>query len=155
MFLCPVGAGTAGSIIASRLTEDPQVSVLLLEAGSDNADWPDTDIPAIALSFCSSPLTWDDYTVPQRNACLGMNNNVSTHVISPYGSVFFHRTYKKDNLQQSTTSIPFYCKVASIRNNVLPILDASNCKMMVGVLWIWGDQPPRDWLAGYVCVNQA
>ncbi|MHA6792069.1 GMC family oxidoreductase [Pseudonocardia bannensis] len=60
-----VGAGSAGCVLASRLTEDPTVSVLLLEAGGrDDAD--EIRIPAAFSSLFKTKWDWDYRTTEQK-----------------------------------------------------------------------------------------
>ena len=53
------GGGSAGCVVASRLSEDPNCSVLLLEAGPSDLDWPDTEIPAMCGSLQRTEIDWD------------------------------------------------------------------------------------------------
>ncbi|GLH01009.1 Glucose dehydrogenase [acceptor] [Gryllus bimaculatus] len=67
-----VGAGTAGCVVTSRLTEVPNWKVLLLEAGSEENFVMDIPIVANFLQF--SNANWDYRTVPSNTSCLGMEN---------------------------------------------------------------------------------
>src|SRR5256885_4409562 len=64
-----VGAGSAGCVLAARLSEDPDVSVLLIESGP-----PDTldniHIPLGCLSLGQSLVDWD-YSTGQEPHCDG------------------------------------------------------------------------------------
>ena len=60
-----VGAGTAGCVLASRLTEDPAVSVLLLEAGPPVRRKLEVRIPAAFSRLYRSEVDWGLSTVPQ------------------------------------------------------------------------------------------
>ncbi|MCO5602790.1 hypothetical protein L7F22_056928 [Adiantum nelumboides] len=60
-----VGAGTAGSVLASRLSEDPQKSVLVLEAGKDCTGILETKIPLTFSKLFHGEHDWDYYTTPQ------------------------------------------------------------------------------------------
>ena len=67
-----IGAGSAGSVIASRLSEDPDKTVLLLEAGGDGM--LATEVPAFAGLVINSGGDWKYKTEPDGNSCLGLIN---------------------------------------------------------------------------------
>ena len=62
-----IGAGSAGCVLAARLTEDPALRVLLIEAGPISAS-PLLDDPKNWLKLSTSDLVWPDTGTPQPHA---------------------------------------------------------------------------------------
>jgi choline dehydrogenase len=60
------GGGTAGLVLAARLTESPDVSVGVLEAGEYKKDDPQVDTPAaFPTMFGDDNYDWKFRTAPQ------------------------------------------------------------------------------------------
>ncbi|WP_052700144.1 GMC family oxidoreductase [Methylocucumis oryzae] len=64
-----VGAGSAGCVLANRLSADKNCRVLLLEAGSDDGD-PMIQTPGLFPQLQDSAYDWGDRSMPQS----GMND---------------------------------------------------------------------------------
>lgn len=64
-----VGAGSTGSVVASRLSEVPEWKVLLLESGG--GETPASQIPALSGLLLNTPQTWGFTTEPEETWCKG------------------------------------------------------------------------------------
>ena len=61
-----VGGGTAGCLLAARLSEDPSVQVLLLEAGRSAIGEIGVCCPALSGSIWDTDHEWAFETIPQE-----------------------------------------------------------------------------------------
>ncbi|KAM0142070.1 hypothetical protein ACHAPC_006030 [Botrytis cinerea] len=60
-----VGHGTAGCVLANRLSENGRYRILLVESGEDLTSDPRTNIPSLGLLFMATDVNWGFSTVPQ------------------------------------------------------------------------------------------
>ncbi|XP_077557581.1 glucose dehydrogenase [FAD, quinone]-like [Haemaphysalis longicornis] len=67
-----VGGGSAGCVLANRLSADPKKSVLLLEAGGMEDAL--LQVPLVAPALIGGQYDWQYRPEPQKNACLSMVN---------------------------------------------------------------------------------
>lgn len=64
-----VGGGTAGLTLAARLTEDPAITVLVVEAGVHHGPTPEIDVPGYMGRTMTNPkFDWTFFSVPQKRA---------------------------------------------------------------------------------------
>jgi glucose dehydrogenase (acceptor) len=67
-----VGAGSAGSTVAARLSEDPHITVLLIEAGGSETVMSNT--PGLSDSLLNTLMDWRFVSTPQNMSCFGMKD---------------------------------------------------------------------------------
>lgn len=78
-----VGAGSAGCVLANRLSENPNVSVLLIEAGGMDS-WNQIHVPLAFSALQNTDIDWKYRTVPQQHSSFGLQERRS---VWPSGKV--------------------------------------------------------------------
>ena len=84
-----VGAGTAGSVVAARLSEDRNTTVLVLEAGGDGSDiifGVLSSVPLLYGLLQNTSYDWKYYTEPQMHSAFASLSGDNRH-FWPLGKV--------------------------------------------------------------------
>ncbi|KAB7503437.1 Glucose dehydrogenase [FAD, quinone] [Armadillidium nasatum] len=128
-----VGAGSGGAVVASRLSENPDFSVLLLEAGGKASKI--SDIPFYGGVLQLSESDWNYTSEPNSEFCLGMKNRACPYArgrvlggSSVLNHMFYARGTKEDFDEWAALGnygwsfddvLPYYKKSEDNRNYLL------------------------------------
>ncbi|KAI1301452.1 Glucose dehydrogenase -like protein [Halotydeus destructor] len=115
-----VGGGSAGSVMAARLSENPEISVLLLEAGGSESVL--SEVPSAAIYVQGTPIDWQYYTEPQKVSCFGFKGQKSR--------------WPRGKLLGGSSGINFMLYVRGNKN------DYDNFERMGATGWSYGDIYP-------------
>ncbi|KAJ4430793.1 hypothetical protein ANN_19384 [Periplaneta americana] len=109
-----VGAGSAGCVLANRLSEVADYSVLLIEAGGEEPY--ETNVPAFVFNLFGSAIDWNYTAEPQIRACggqrcpfargktLGGTSSINSLVYNR-GNPLDYDAWEKQGPQQQTTAL--------------------------------------------------
>lgn len=79
-----VGGGTAGLVVAARLTEDPNVKVLVIEAGAHHKDDPLVNIPGMMTElYGKEKYDWMFMSKSQVSqlGCVRFASSCGSHIV--------------------------------------------------------------------------
>ncbi|PVH94397.1 GMC oxidoreductase [Periconia macrospinosa] len=92
-----VGGGTAGLVLANRLSEDKNITIVVLEAGTDATADPRSVVPAGWANALGSDLDWNFATAPQtslngrrighhQGKALGGSSSINVQALVPFSA---------------------------------------------------------------------
>jgi choline dehydrogenase len=131
-----VGAGSAGSVVANRLTENPNVKVLAIEAGG--TEIPDNVYnPSVWYTLLGSPIDWGYTSVPQpglggrvtyepRGKLIGGSSNLYIMMhIRGHASDFDNWAYQGAAGWSHADLLPYFAKLEAQEDQTDPSIGTS------------------------------
>ncbi|KAG4439097.1 hypothetical protein IFR05_005439 [Cadophora sp. M221] len=122
-----IGGGTAGLVVANRLSENPKMQVLVVEAGKNHIDDPRVKTPALYSTLFGTEAHWGFETSPQANLenrnlnissgrALGGSSAVNAHVFVPPSKTIIDAWGHLGNKGWDWDILkPYYAKIHSVQ----------------------------------------